>query len=304
MKDVYKKQVELLLDVIEISLFDSRMALKGGTAINLFHRDFPRYSVDIDLCYLPVEDREETFKNLHQIMAVIKNKIEKDLKYIVTASNLLDGKKETKLIVSNNKIEIKIEPNFTLRGCLYNPEMKSLSPKAMKEFSRDITIKCLSTADIYGGKICAALDRQHPRDFFDIKYLLENEGITEEIKDSFLFYLISHNRPVHELLAPNKIDLDRFFEDEFKEMSQVEVSLDEIKRVRDVFFEIIKTVFTDNDREFLLGFMANVPNWDLLKSPKIKDYPSIKWKLFNQSKMTNTKRHKCIESLKEFLDKR
>lgn len=115
MKEGYVKQVDLLLDVIEISLADKRVALKGGTAINLFYRDFPRYSVDLDLCYMPIEDRVPTFKHLHEILSTMKEKIEKDLKYKVMASNTLDGKKEAKIVVSNGDVEIKIEPNFTLR---------------------------------------------------------------------------------------------------------------------------------------------------------------------------------------------
>jgi len=67
MKNTYKKQVDLLLDVLPFALVDDRFALKGGTAINLFHRDFPRLSVDIDLCYLPLEDRITTFKKIHTI---------------------------------------------------------------------------------------------------------------------------------------------------------------------------------------------------------------------------------------------
>ncbi len=301
MKDIYRKQVELLLDVLEISLADSRVALKGGTAINLFHRNFPRYSVDIDLCYLPIEDRETTFKNLHEILGKIKEKIEKDLGFSVKVTNPLDGKKETKLIVTKGKVEIKIEPNFTLRGCLYSPEFKQLSKEAIRELGRDVTIKCLNYADTYGGKMCAALDRQHPRDLFDIKFLLENEGITKEIKDSFLFYLISHNRPINELLVPNKIDIDRSFEDEFKEMSKIEVSLDELKRIRDVFFEKIKNILKENDKKFLISFVSNKPDWSLVHDAKIKDFPSIKWKLMNQGKIEKKKLEKYISDTEKIF---
>lgn len=159
MREKYKQQVELLLNVLSISLSDDRVALKGGTAINLFHRNFPRYSVDIDLCYLPIEDRDTTFANLHEILSVIKNKIEKTLDYKVQASNPLRSKKETKLFVSDGNVEIKAEPNFILRGCLFEPETKSLFPSAAKELKRELVVKCLSMADTYGGKICAALGR-------------------------------------------------------------------------------------------------------------------------------------------------
>ncbi len=62
----YVHQVELLLDVLPHTMKDHRFALKGGTAINLFYREMPRLSVDIDLCYLPIEDRLTSFKNIHE----------------------------------------------------------------------------------------------------------------------------------------------------------------------------------------------------------------------------------------------
>ena len=65
MREKYLKQVDTLIEILPIALADKRMALKGGTAINLFHRDLPRLSLDIDLCYLPLEDRVTTFAHIH-----------------------------------------------------------------------------------------------------------------------------------------------------------------------------------------------------------------------------------------------
>ena len=203
MKETYKKQVQLLLSVLEIALSDKRFALKGGTAINLFYRNFPRYSVDIDLTYLPIENRENTFTNMHEILKIIAQKLKDELGLEVSSSKPLNGKSEAKLFVSNADVQIKIEPNFILRGSLFPAKKIKLCKKACAEFEMEVSVNCLSSEDVYGGKICAALDRQHPRDLFDIKYLFDNGGITEEVKDSFIFYLISHNRPVHELLNPN-----------------------------------------------------------------------------------------------------
>ena len=265
MKEGYRKQVDLLLDVIEIALADKRVALKGGTAINLFLRDFPRYSVDIDLCYLPIEERTLTFKHLQDILLTIKARVEKDLKYKVAASNTLDGKKEVKLVVSSKDVEIKIEPNFTLRGGLFEPEVRSLSPRAVKELKREISVQCLSMADTYGGKICAALDRQHPRDLYDVKYLFENEGITEKVKDSFIYYLISHNRPLDELLNPNFKDITDPFAKEFVEMAMEEVSVQDLLQSRERLVKEIRSALNDRDKKFLLGFVVNKPNWTLVR---------------------------------------
>jgi predicted nucleotidyltransferase component of viral defense system len=296
-KEKYKKTVDLLIEILPYSLKDERVALKGGTAINLFHRNFPRFSVDIDLCYLPVEERVTTFHNLHKILRDIKDSLEKDLGLKVSASNPLDGKKESKLIAIKNDIEIIIEPNFTLRSSLFDPLDIKLASNAVIEFQKSVTARCLNIADTYGGKICAALDRQHPRDLYDIKYLLENEGVTPEVKDSFIFYLISHNRPINELLNPNFKDIGREYDEEFLEMTKNEVALEELLVNREKLVRQIKMALTDNDKKFLLGFVANEPDWSLIRYSKIKDYPSVKWKMLNQIKMNKQKNKKYIKNL-------
>ena len=53
-REVYRRQVQLLIRVLPSIAEEACFALKGGTAINLFVRDMPRLSVDIDLTYLPV----------------------------------------------------------------------------------------------------------------------------------------------------------------------------------------------------------------------------------------------------------
>ena len=301
-KERYKKTVELLLEVLPHSLKDERVALKGGTAINLFHRNFLRFSVDIDLCYLPLEDRDTTYQNLHEILRELKLSLEKKLGLKVSASNPLDGKKEAKLVAIKNDIEIKIEPNFVLRSSLFPPVDIELASNAVKEFEKSVTARCLNVADTYGGKICAALDRQHPRDLYDVKYLLENEGITPEVKDSFIFYLISHNRPINELLNPNFKDISREYREEFVDMAKNEVSLEELLANREKLVHQIRNLIDERDRKFLLSFVSNEPDWNLVRDARIKDFPSVKWKLFNQTKMKKDKVANYIEQVKSVLE--
>jgi hypothetical protein len=138
--------------------------------------------------------------------------------------------------------------------------------------------------DTYGGKICAALDRQHPRDLYDVKYLFDNEGITEDIKDSFIYDLPSHNRPIDELLNPNFKDISGPFAKEFIEMALAEVSLQDLIQSREKLVKEVRSGLTDRDKKFLLSFIENRPDWTLARDAKIKDFPSVKWKLFNQKK--------------------
>ncbi len=300
-KERYKKTVELLLEVLPYSLKDERVALKGGTAINLFHRNFPRFSVDIDLCYLPLEDRDTTFKNLHGILNELKNSLEQNLGLKVTASNPLDGRKEAKLVATKGDIEIKVEPNFVLRSSLFPAIEIDLAVNAVEEFQKSVTARCLNLADTYGGKICAALDRQHPRDLYDVKYLLENEGITTDVKDSFIFYLISHNRPINELLCPNFKNISREYKEEFIDMAKIEVPLEELLKNREILVHRLRSSLNDKDKKFLLSFVANQPDWTLVRNSRIQDYPSVKWKMLNQSKMNNVKTSKYLRDLEEIF---
>tara|TARA_Y100000780_G_scaffold232456_1_gene264157 strand:- start:81689 stop:82165 length:477 start_codon:yes stop_codon:yes gene_type:complete len=148
----YTKTVKLLLEILPYALKDRRVALEGGTAINLFHRNFDRLSVDIDLCYLPLESREETFKNIHEILNTLKCELEDKLKLRVISNQPLNGKKEAKLIARKNGIEVKIEPNYTLRSSLFDPEILSLSPLAQKNFKVEVEVQCLGLADTYWRK--------------------------------------------------------------------------------------------------------------------------------------------------------
>lgn len=156
-------------------------------------------------------------------------------------------------------------------------------------------------ADTFGGKICAALDRQHPRDLFDVKMLLEKEGITSDIKDAFLFYLLSHNRPVDELLDPNEKDIASAYDNEFKEMAKIDVPLENLITARSDLVKSVLTSITDDEKKFLVSFVENEPKWDLFKHSKIQDFPSIKWKMYNQSKMTEKKREEYTKKVKSVL---
>ena len=252
----YKKQAELLLSVLEISLKDKRFALKGGTAINLFYRDLPRYSVDIDLCYLPLEDRTTSMENMHLILHKISAEIRKLPRLRVTPSQLLDGRGEAKLQVEDHEVKIKIEPNYILRGHLFPTRSLPISKKVADEFGVDFHANCLSFEDVYGGKICAALDRQHPRDLFDIKVLFENEGITENIKHAFLLYLISGSRPFNEMLMPNNKDISSIYEADFKDMANIRVTLEELVQARSMLCTEILKSLNNADRTFLQSFRS------------------------------------------------
>ena len=162
-------------------------------------------------------------------------------------------------------------------------------------------MRLLNFLDLYGGKICAALDRQHPRDLFDIKYLFDNEGITEDLKDSFLVYLISHNRPIAELLAPSPKDISELYDREFSGMTFDEVSLDDLYSSRDALLKQIHSTLNTTDKQFLLSFKSGKPDWTLFAIPDAKKLPAVRWKLENIQKMQAKRRKEAYQKLQMVL---
>ena len=73
-EETYHKKVGILIDVLPLIAEEKCFALHGGTAINLFIRDMPRLSVDIDLTYLPIEDRQTSLNNIHFALFRIKKR--------------------------------------------------------------------------------------------------------------------------------------------------------------------------------------------------------------------------------------
>ena len=83
MKEVFKNQVALLIDILLEIAKEERFALHGGTAINLFHLDMPRLSVDIDLTFFPFSDsREEDLNTIRQSLSAVKNRLKNAFPHI------------------------------------------------------------------------------------------------------------------------------------------------------------------------------------------------------------------------------
>jgi predicted nucleotidyltransferase component of viral defense system len=198
--EVYRKQAALVVRVLPEVAREECFALKGGTGINLFIRDMPRLSVDIDLTYLPVQGREQSLAAIDVAMKRIDQGIRKSIRDSRTTRGVLRPEDMmTKILLRTEGVQIKIELTPVLRGSVYPPNSAQFL-QAMKRLSFAET-RVVSFADIYRGKIVAALDRQHPRDLFDVRQLLQNESIEDSLQHAFIVYLVSHDRPTFEVLA-------------------------------------------------------------------------------------------------------
>lgn len=303
MKEIYEQQVSLLLDILPLVSNSEVFALKGGTAINLFLRNMPRLSVDIDLTYLPNESRGVALEKINdELIGIMQAIRDFDTTLDVRESRTKKDQVINKIFISNGAIQIKIEPNHVLRGSVFTARKQVLCEAAQHKFEKFVETNMLSLPDIYAGKICAALDRQHPRDLFDIKLLLENEGVTDEIRQAFVVYLASHSRPVSELLDPNDLDIKELYQNEFVDMTFVSVTYDDLVQTRETLKSLVRAKLTNNERQFLLSIKSCQPNWSLMNLPDIQDLPAIKWKLFNLKQMDQAKHKAALEKLRNILE--
>lgn len=300
--NIYQKQAELLLRILPSVMREDVFALKGGTAINFFWRDYPRLSVDIDLTYLPIKERDISLIDISDRLASIEARIQR---IIPTASIQQKLENDTQLIVGlmvrDKEATVKVEANYNLRGVVYAPVKRKLSDKAEKEFELSMSVTSLSFEDLYGGKMVAALDRQHPRDLFDIKLLLENEGLTDQTVKAFIVYLISHNRSLMEVLDPGLQDIKNIFESDFFGMTADSVKLDDLLDARAELIKNIKESLTEDEIMFLLSWKNKRPEWKLLGIEGIENMPAVKRRLMNLEGLNPEKHKVAYNKLKEYL---
>lgn len=297
----YREQMTLLVRCLPEVFKQDCFALKGGTAINLFVRDLPRLSVDIDLTYMPIQPRNESLQSISDALTSMQADIQASLGGGCSITPHHREEFVIKLTVRAGQAVVKIEPSTVLRGSVHPPETRDLVETAQQELLAFASAPVLSEADLYGGKLCAALDRQHPRDLFDVRLLLDDQGITEEIRQSFVVYLASHNRPMNELLNPSALDIEDLYRREFEGMTRDASRLDDLLAVQAQLPALLRRALTEPERAFLLSIKRGEPDWELLGIAHLAELPGLQWKLHNIRKMSDQKRSKELERLQRVL---
>lgn len=283
-RQAFEEQVRLLVRVLPYVARETDFALKGGTAINFFLRDMPRLSVDIDLAYLPLEPRETALPKIRAALARIGEQLMASSPAIATIDPPAVRENELRLLIRDGRTQVKLELSPVLRGTVFPPERRIIAPAVESAFGY-AEMQVLSHADLYAGKICAALDRQHPRDLFDVKLLYENEGLTDDLFRAFLVYAACSSRPVHELLAPNEKDIDDDFAREFAGMTVDPINIDALLSARKRMIDDIQARLNGNAADFLRTLQAGEPDFTLIGLPQAADLPGIKWKILNLKKL-------------------
>lgn len=293
----FRQQVDLLIRVLPSVAEENVFALKGGTAINLFVRDLPRLSVDIDLTYLPVKAREESLADIDAALDRISKSISEAVPQTkVVSSRLHKEGIVTRLVVRTPETQIKVEVTPVARGCVFEPRVMQVAPSVEDQFGYAET-QVVSFDDLYAGKIVAALDRQHPRDLFDVRDLLRKEGISTSLRKAFLAYIVSHNRPAIEVLAPTRKDIRSGFEENFLGMTTELVELEELVATREEMIEAIVAQMPDEHRAFLVGVERGEIDWNLSGLTDAANLPAVRWKLANLDRLEAERRHRQAEEL-------
>ena len=283
-RDSYVAQVQFLVRVLPLVAEETVFALKGGTAINLFYRDLPRLSVDIDLTYLPVKDRAESLAEIDEALDRVATGIARGVKDSKVQRVPGGGGGATRILARLGNAEIKIETSPVARGVVHEPELREVSEAVQDQFGF-AEIQVVSFEDLFGGKLHAAVDRQHPRDLFDVKLLYDNEGLTDALFRTFLVYVACSSRPPHELLDPLPNDLEQPYAREFSGMTREPTKLDELLATRSRLIDDIRARLDANTAEFLLSVHDAAPDFAAIGLSQAADLPAVRWKLQNLERL-------------------
>jgi predicted nucleotidyltransferase component of viral defense system len=287
MNKTYLDTARMLVQVAPLVFRESPFALKGGTAINLFVRDMPRLSVDLDLVFTDHRlAREAALASINNALAAAADRL-KAHRFTVRLQAAADTG-DTKLFVRRDKMEVKIEANFVLRGTVHPVRTASLTTKAREALQAELEIPVVANEDLYAGKLVAALDRQHPRDLFDVMQLMAGGGITPQIRRTFVIYLACHNRPIHELLSPALRDISQEYERTFAGMTADPVALSELLATREAMVADLRVGLNSDDREFLLSVARAEPDWSKTPCTHASELPALQWKLLNLRKFRDS----------------
>ena len=298
--NAYARQLALLMDVLPHVAQERSFALKGGTAINLFFRNLPRLSVDIDLTWLPMDARPQALTGIAAGLDRIAVALREQLHCRVQAKTTHDGV-PVGLTIQRERVDIKIDVTPVLRGSVFAPEIRRMQPAAEERFGL-LEVQTLGFADLFAGKLSAAVDRQHPRDLFDVMHLFASEGLTNELWLTFIIYLTAAGRPAAEMINPNRLPLHEAFVREFAGMTEDAVDVDALEQARETMIASIHARMDDNMQAFLLSVERETPEWHRLGLPAhVPELPAIRWKLANLAKRTATKRESDYRQLAETL---
>lgn len=282
MKPLYEAQVDLLLRVAPAVAPEACFALKGGTAINLFLRDMPRLSVDLDLTYLPSEPRAEALAAVADSLCRVAERLG------AVQIDAVVQPDDCKLMAKTASAVVKVEVSKMMRGALFPVRERVLCDAAQERFGRFVAMPVAHEAEVFAGKLVAALDRQHPRDLFDTRFILGRvaaEGVSDELRLAFLAALLSSSRPPDEILDPRTQDPEPAFRRAFAGMAREPFSLDDHAQAFNGLRALLPELLAAPERSALLGFVGLEDDAVAKLPSSLVALPAVRWKEQNLRKL-------------------
>lgn len=250
------------------------------------------------ILHIPIVDRDSSLKAINALLASLKISIER----AVPGIRVIHKQDVLKLQCTKDGTTIKIEVNGTKRGLLGDVEKKQLCEKAKTEFGMTCYANIVSWPQLYGGKIAAALSRQHPRDLFDCREITDKDF--SKVKAGFMLCLLGSDKPIVESLAPNPINQTEALENQFEGMTDEPFSYEDYEMSRNNLIQVVNRSLDETDKEFLISFEDGTPDWDKCCAGDLSQYPSVRWKLQNiqvLKKKNPQKHHEGVDKLEKFF---
>lgn len=287
----YTDRVQLLVDILPVLSLEPGFALKGGTAINLFEHDLPRLSVDIDLTWRPTHGFAEDAAAIDNALNMLADALRTQSKTMRVQPSASQGSQGiTRLIVSRGRALVQIETTPVMRGTVHPVREMDVRPVVEEAFGF-ASAQVLSFADLYAGKLAAALSRQHPRDLFDVGLLLDDKRADRMLWYTFLVYLTCSPKPAWEILVPQMPkNFEDIFQAHFKGMTSEPVTAHELLKYRERLLVRLAEWIDEPSREFLLSVEDEQPEFGLIGLPQARELPGVKRKLQNLGRRSEDKR--------------
>jgi len=293
----YAERVKLLVEILPTLAEEKRFALKGGTAINLFERDLPRLSVDIDLTWLPVGDFASDALDISAALESIGERLRTGPLRLHVQTSGTEATGVHRLIASRNRSRVQIETTPVMRGTVHPVRTMRVRPGVEQTFGF-AEMQVLDFADLYAGKLSAALSRQHPRDLFDLQPLLDDVRLDDRLWRTFLVYLTCSSKPAAEMLAPQvPRDFEQTFATHFQGMTAEPVTAASLLDVRTRLLKRISELLDSPSRAFLESVEREAPDFSLIGLPHAAELPGVRRKFANLGQRSAAKRATDYEQL-------
>lgn len=299
----YAERVKLLVEILPTLAEEKRFALKGGTAINLFEHDLPRLSVDIDLTWLPIGDFANDTREISAALEKIGETLRSGPLRLQVQTSGTEATGVHRLIASRHRARVQIETTPVMRGTVHPVRTMRVRPGVEQAFGF-AEIQVLDFADLYAGKLSAALSRQHPRDLFDMQPLLDDGRLDERLWRTFLVYLTCSPKPAAEMLAPQEPrGFEQTFTAHFQGMTATPVTARSLMDVRARLLQRVSELPDAPSHAFLESVEREAPDFNLIGLPHAADLPGVRRKLTNLGQRSAAKRAADYEQLAAALSR-